>query len=143
MNVGHGRENMKQRYAFQSKYIPQNGSWACHSHAGVRVILQKSTLVLIVFTSDHKLSCAADWVFLHSKRVRTDLLHVVHDPDYRASLNDFNSFLECLTQKIMEKDETVPELPVKDIVSEIVFSLLVMTAGCDHTTTPNLLAADI
>lgn len=42
--------------------------------------------------------------------------NAVHDPDYRASLKDFNSFLECLTQKIIEADETVPELPVKDIV---------------------------
>jgi hypothetical protein len=42
----------------------------------------------------------------------------VHDPDYRASQKDFNSFLESLTQKVIEADETVPELPVKDIVSE-------------------------
>jgi hypothetical protein len=41
----------------------------------------------------------------------------VHDPNYRASLKDFDSFLEALTEKIMEVDETIPELPIKDIVS--------------------------
>jgi hypothetical protein len=40
----------------------------------------------------------------------------VHDPDYRTSLKDFTSFVECLTQKVVEADETIPELPVKDIV---------------------------
>ncbi|KAK5003052.1 hypothetical protein LTR39_006529, partial [Cryomyces antarcticus] len=43
----------------------------------------------------------------------------VHDPDYRASLSDFNSFVECLTQKVVEVDNTIPELPVKDIVYRI------------------------
>ena len=42
-----------------------------------------------------------------------------HDPDYRTSLKDFDSFLQALTEKIIELDETVPELPVKDIVSRI------------------------
>jgi len=41
----------------------------------------------------------------------------VHDPDYRASLNDWTSFVEQLTEKLTEIDETIPELPVKDIVS--------------------------
>lgn len=45
-------------------------------------------------------------------------LSPVHDPDYRASQKDFNSFLEVLTQNVVEADDTVPELPVKDIVSE-------------------------
>jgi hypothetical protein len=40
----------------------------------------------------------------------------VHDPDYRASLQDFTTFLDFLTQKVIEVDETIPELPVKDIV---------------------------
>jgi hypothetical protein len=45
------------------------------------------------------------------------LIFTVHDTDYRASQKDFNSFLEALTQKVIEADDTVPELPVKDIVS--------------------------
>lgn len=44
----------------------------------------------------------------------------MHDPDYRASLNDFKSFVECLTQKVTEADDTIPELPVKDIVCNTV-----------------------
>lgn len=42
---------------------------------------------------------------------------IVHDPDYRASLNDWNTFVEVLTQKLIGIDELVPELPIKDIVS--------------------------
>ena len=41
----------------------------------------------------------------------------MHDPDYRASLQDFTTFLEKLSEKVMEADETIPELPVKDLVS--------------------------
>lgn len=44
----------------------------------------------------------------------------MHDPDYRVSLKDWNSYVECLTQKIIEVDETVPELPVKDVVSHAI-----------------------
>jgi hypothetical protein len=40
----------------------------------------------------------------------------VHDPDYRAALDDFTKFLEVLSEKVTEADETIPELPVKDIV---------------------------
>ena len=40
----------------------------------------------------------------------------VHDPDYRQSWNDWQSFVEALTEKIAELDETIPELPPKDLV---------------------------
>ncbi|GAB7342235.1 hypothetical protein MBLNU457_g0480t2 [Dothideomycetes sp. NU457] len=43
----------------------------------------------------------------------------MHDPDYRASLQDWTSFVERLTEKLTEIDETIPELPVKDIVFRI------------------------
>jgi hypothetical protein len=43
----------------------------------------------------------------------------VHDPDYRASLADFDSFTEKLSEKLIERDETVPELPLKDLVSSL------------------------
>jgi hypothetical protein len=36
---------------------------------------------------------------------------------FRPALKDFDSFLEALTEKISEVDETIPELPIKDIVS--------------------------
>jgi hypothetical protein len=41
----------------------------------------------------------------------------VHDADYRQSKKDFDSFVESLTPLIAEKDETIPELPPKDLVS--------------------------
>ncbi|MCJ1256101.1 hypothetical protein MMC24_003921 [Lignoscripta atroalba] len=43
----------------------------------------------------------------------------VHDADYRQSKMDFDSFVESLTEKIVEKDETIPELPPKDLTFRI------------------------
>lgn len=40
-----------------------------------------------------------------------------HDADYRAAKKDWETFVETLTDKIVEKDSTIPELPVKDLVS--------------------------
>ena len=42
-----------------------------------------------------------------------------HDADYRASWKDFETFVESLTEKIAEVDETIPELPPKDLVFRI------------------------
>ncbi|KAI2787152.1 hypothetical protein POX_f07515 [Penicillium oxalicum] len=42
-----------------------------------------------------------------------------HDPDYRAAKKDFESFVESLSTKIVEKDTTIPELPVKDLIFRI------------------------
>ncbi|KMU90708.1 hypothetical protein CIHG_08668 [Coccidioides immitis H538.4] len=39
-----------------------------------------------------------------------------HDSDYRTSQKDWEAFVEKLTEKIIEKDSTIPELPVKDVV---------------------------
>ena len=47
---------------------------------------------------------------------------IVHDADYRQSKKDFDSFVECLTEKIIEKDETIPELPAKDLVGYTLFN---------------------
>lgn len=44
------------------------------------------------------------------------LNYLVHDADYRQSQKDWNSFVESLTEKVIEKDETIPELPPKDLV---------------------------
>ena len=43
--------------------------------------------------------------------------YTVHDPDFRQSEKDWFSFVEKLTERLVEIDDTVPELPVKDIVS--------------------------
>ncbi|KAI9838975.1 MAG: hypothetical protein M1819_004183 [Sarea resinae] len=43
----------------------------------------------------------------------------MHDADYRAAQKDWNSFVEKLTEQVIEKDDTIPELPVKDIVFRI------------------------
>ena len=41
----------------------------------------------------------------------------MHDADFRASERDWFGFVEKITEKLTEIDDTVPELPVKDIVS--------------------------
>jgi hypothetical protein len=46
------------------------------------------------------------------------VLLIVHDPDFRTSWKNWESFVETLTEKIMEVDETIPELPPKDLVSK-------------------------
>jgi len=40
----------------------------------------------------------------------------VHDPIFRQAEKDWHSFVEKLTERLTEIDDTVPELPVKDIV---------------------------
>lgn len=43
----------------------------------------------------------------------------LHDADYRKSLKDWDSFVGCLTQKVTEKDDTIPDLPAKDLTFRI------------------------
>lgn len=43
----------------------------------------------------------------------------LHDKDFRQSEKDWKSFVEVLIEKLIEKDETIPELPFKDVVMRI------------------------
>ncbi|KAG8528667.1 uncharacterized protein KY384_006354 [Bacidia gigantensis] len=43
----------------------------------------------------------------------------MHDADYRQAKKDWDSFVESLTEKIIENDETIPELPPKDLTFRI------------------------
>ncbi|KAL1589892.1 hypothetical protein WHR41_01292 [Cladosporium halotolerans] len=43
----------------------------------------------------------------------------MHDPDFRQSEKDWFSFVEKLTERLAEIDDTIPELPVKDIIFRI------------------------
>ncbi|QIW94556.1 hypothetical protein AMS68_000074 [Peltaster fructicola] len=43
----------------------------------------------------------------------------MHDPDFRQAERDWFSFVEKLTERLTEIDETVPELPVKDVIFRI------------------------
>lgn len=62
---------------------------------------------------------------------------VAHDADYRASLQDFTTFLESLSEKVIEADETIPELPVKDIVCSI-SSFAVLGASLTRVDIPHI-----
>ncbi|KAL8821748.1 MAG: hypothetical protein Q9223_000272 [Gallowayella weberi] len=42
----------------------------------------------------------------------------MHDADYRQSKKDFDVFVEKMTEKMTEIDETIPELPPKDLVDD-------------------------
>ncbi|KAI1208255.1 uncharacterized protein F4807DRAFT_432193 [Annulohypoxylon truncatum] len=42
-----------------------------------------------------------------------------NDKEYRRSLKDWESFVETLTEKIIDIDDTIPELPIKDVVFRI------------------------
>ncbi|KAJ4381239.1 hypothetical protein N0V86_003588 [Didymella sp. IMI 355093] len=55
-------------------------------------------------------------VFLKEIKANNDRQWLkLHDPDYRVALQDFNDFISKLTERVIEIDETIPELPVKDI----------------------------
>jgi len=62
----------------------------------------------------------------------------VHDPDYRQSWKDWESYVETLTEKISEVDDTIPELPPKDLVrpaaSTIFGSVLIQARRCFGST---------
>lgn len=60
----------------------------------------------LLFLSDLRKNNDRDWL-------------KTHDADYRASLRDWNSFVDALTPMIIEKDETIPELPNKDLTFRI------------------------
>ena len=57
----------------------------------------------------------------------------VHDPDFRQSEKDFYSFTTKLTERLVEIDDTVPELPVKDIVSSSLHAILQDIRTADET----------
>ncbi|KAH0491632.1 hypothetical protein TgHK011_003056 [Trichoderma gracile] len=42
-----------------------------------------------------------------------------HDGEYRRALKDWQSFVEATTQTLIEVDDTIPELPAKDVIFRI------------------------
>lgn len=60
------------------------------------------------------------FLFLKDLRANNDREWLkMHDPDYRQSKKDWDSFVESLTEKIIGKDDTIPELPAKDLTFRI------------------------
>jgi hypothetical protein len=45
-------------------------------------------------------------------------MQAVHDAEFRQSERDWHSFVEKLTERLIEVDDSIPELPVKDVVSD-------------------------
>lgn len=46
----------------------------------------------------------------------TLISNLVNDPEFRQAEKDWFSFVEKISEKLSEIDDTVPELPVKDVV---------------------------
>jgi len=60
----------------------------------------------LLFLKDLKMNNNREWLKMH-------------DPDFRQAEKDWFSFVESLTERLVEIDDTVPELPVKDIIFRI------------------------
>ncbi|PIB01293.1 hypothetical protein CB0940_01320 [Cercospora beticola] len=43
----------------------------------------------------------------------------LHDPDFRQSEKDWHSFVEKMTETLTTIDDTIPELPIKDVIFRI------------------------
>ncbi len=60
------------------------------------------------------------FLFLKDLRANNDREWLkMHDADYRQSKKDWDLFVESLTEKVIEMDETIPELPPKDLTFRI------------------------
>lgn len=65
-------------------------------------------------------------------------MSTVNDADFRQSEKDWHAFVDKVTERLIEIDDTVPELPVKDVVS-----LLKFIQPCARATLePNGLISD-
>ncbi|KAF2773684.1 hypothetical protein EJ03DRAFT_245772, partial [Teratosphaeria nubilosa] len=60
----------------------------------------------LLFLTDLKANNRREWLKLN-------------DSGFRASEKDWHSFVEALSEKLTEVDDTIPELPVKDIIFRI------------------------
>lgn len=75
----------------------------------------------MLFLKDLKANNQREWLKSKYKRMFYVVLFIcspgiVHDADFRTSKRDWDTFVESLTEKIIEKDSTIPELPAKDLV---------------------------
>lgn len=76
------------------------------SDGGIKYIPEKIHPNTMAFLTDLKKNNDREWLKMH-------------DPDFRQSWKDWESFVESLTERIAEIDETIPELPPKDLVFRI------------------------
>jgi hypothetical protein len=54
-----------------------------------------------------------------NKRRVLNKVYAVNDADFRQAEKDWYSFVEKITERLTEIDETIPELPVKDVIFRI------------------------
>jgi hypothetical protein len=77
--------------------------------------LKRKWLFVVYLRSHRRWSCVAT---PRSEGVLNCRLTIaVHDPDFRVAFQDFTTFTEKVSETVIEADETIPELPVKDVVS--------------------------
>ncbi|KAL8957808.1 MAG: hypothetical protein Q9183_005963 [Haloplaca sp. 2 TL-2023] len=94
----------------------------------------------LLFLGDLKKNNDREWLKGRPYRIFSvnwlaDNVDSVHDADYRQSKKDWDAFVEKMTERIVEIDETIPELPPKDLTFRIcrhlvfhLFKLLLLTA---------------
>ena len=75
----------------------------------------------LLFLGDLKKNNDREWLKGRSSRIFSvnwlaDDVEPVHDADYRQSKKNWDAFVEKMTERIAEIDETIPELPPKDLV---------------------------
>lgn len=46
-------------------------------------------------------------------------MHLAHDGEYRRALKDWESFVDAAMLTVIDVDETIPELPLKDVIFRI------------------------
>lgn len=81
--------------------------------------VHKNTLL---FLRDLKANNQRPWLkcaYTILLRSKTWLTCIAHDEEYRRALKDWNSFVERTSESIIDADETIPELPVKDLTFRI------------------------
>ncbi|OQV07714.1 hypothetical protein CLAIMM_12109 isoform 2 [Cladophialophora immunda] len=73
---------------------------------GIKYVAEKIHPNTMAFLKDLKANNDREWLKMH-------------EVDYRVSWKDWEGFVETLTERITEIDETIPELPPKDLVFRI------------------------
>lgn len=56
----------------------------------------------------------------------------MHDAEFRQAEKDWHSFVAKLTERLIEIDDTIPELPVKDVVGQTCLLLMQMHECLAH-----------
>lgn len=66
----------------------------------------------------------------------------MNDAEFRQAERDWYSLVEKITEKLMEIDETIPELPVKDVVGLLKLVAPTHLADKEHDTSRSFVSIE-